>query len=166
MDAPEISVIPKPLHIQVGSGRLMFDASTVVNLSDGHSELGAEGYRLTIDDDGITFLTGTDACRFYAEQLKRHGWPEEAGRPWSHLACGVAVDNAVRAAYREALLAAEQGSGDEPPDPFEPAEAERFARWLAEQRSEPTQTGDGAAANDETRRLRLRRALRRPAGRL
>jgi hexosaminidase len=80
MDAPEISIIPKPLQIEARSGHLMFDASTVVNFSDGHAELGAEGYRITIDDDGITFLTGTDAGLFYAEQTLKQLLPPEALR--------------------------------------------------------------------------------------
>lgn len=80
MDAPEISIIPKPLRIEARSGHLMFDASTVVNFSDGHAELGAEGYRITIDDDGVTFLTGTDAGLFYAEQTLKQLLPPEALR--------------------------------------------------------------------------------------
>jgi hexosaminidase len=80
MDEPEISVIPKPLQIEPGSGRLMFDADTVVHFSDGHPELGPEGYRLRVDEDGITFLVGTEVGQFYAEQTLKQLMPPAALR--------------------------------------------------------------------------------------
>ncbi|ACU76928.1 Beta-N-acetylhexosaminidase [Catenulispora acidiphila DSM 44928] len=80
MDAPKISIIPKPLRIQAGSGRLTFDSATVVNASNGHPELGPEGYTLVIDDDGITFVTGTETGQFYAEQTLKQLLPPDALR--------------------------------------------------------------------------------------
>ena len=80
MDAPEISVIPKPLQVQAGSGQLMYDSSVVINFSNGHEEFGPEGYQLIVDDDGITFLTGTLTGLFYAEQTLKQLLPPAALR--------------------------------------------------------------------------------------
>ena len=60
-------------------------------------------------------------CRDYAERLRAAGWPGEV------LAPSLEPDPVARAAYREALLAAEAGEGAEPPLPGEPG----FEPWLA-----------------------------------
>jgi hexosaminidase len=80
MDAPEFSIIPKPLLTVAGTGRLMFDSTTVVRFSNGHEEFGPEGYHLVVDDTGITFLSGTLAGRFYAEQTMKQLMPPAALR--------------------------------------------------------------------------------------
>lgn len=108
MIAPEISVIPKPLHIQPGSGSLVFDSSTVVNVSRGHTELGPEGYMLTVDDDGVTFLVGGDTGLFHAEQTLKQLLPPDALRtdagdkawPLPH----VQITDAPRFRWRGAML--------------------------------------------------------------
>ncbi|MDX6621482.1 MAG: hypothetical protein QOK36_3868, partial [Gaiellales bacterium] len=48
------------------------------------------------------------------------------------LACGLIRDNVVREVYREALVFGTARGDPEPPDPYEPAEADAFRAWLAE----------------------------------
>ena len=78
MDAPEIAIIPKPLHIAQGTGEFLFSSETPVTLLDGVPELGPEGYRLTVTGTGVVFEAGTPAAVCYAEQTLRQLLP-----PWA-----------------------------------------------------------------------------------
>jgi hypothetical protein len=64
----------------------------------------------------------------YAGRLRAHGWPQPPSARWSTLPGGLRLDPVARAAYRDALLAAEAGDGEEPPDPFGPPGA--LVAWL------------------------------------
>ena len=74
-------------------------------------------------------------CRDYAASVQEEGWPVAEGYGWGSLTRDLPVDAAMRAAYREALMAAEAGVGAVPPDPFAPGELDAFLAWL---RSPPT----------------------------
>ena len=75
-------------------------------------------------------------CAEYARLLLEAGYEEASATTWRFgaLADGTPIDWAMRRAYREALVAAEAGSGDaEPPNPF--AHGDRaFTDWLGEPR--------------------------------
>jgi hypothetical protein len=60
-------------------------------------------------------------CREYAQRLRAAGWPAAP-------AFAAAPDPVMRDVYRRALLAAEAGTAEPPPDPGAPA----FTAWLAE----------------------------------
>lgn len=66
----------------------------------------------------------------YAERLRAEGWPAAPTERWSAFANGTPVDDASRAIFREADLAAANGAGPPPPDPFAPGDA--FVAWLHE----------------------------------
>ena len=80
MDAPEISIIPKPFHVQVGTGQLMFGSDVVVDLQEGRPELGPDGYRLTVTDEGVTFQISSPTGLFHAEQTLKQLLPPGALR--------------------------------------------------------------------------------------
>lgn len=66
--------------------------------------------------------------RAYAERLVARGWPAAPARRWESFSDGTPVDGASRAVFRQALLAAERGDGEPPPDPF--AAGGAMVRWL------------------------------------
>jgi hypothetical protein len=78
-------------------------------------------------------------CRDYAARLLAAGYDEHRATPspYAHLPDGTPVDDLMRAAYREALLAAEAAGADEPPNPFAGAPSADFRAWLVE----PSPTG-------------------------
>ena len=71
-------------------------------------------------------------CQDYREALLRAGIATDAGRhySWGTMASGIEFSEPMRRLYRTALLAAEQGSGPEPPDPFDTARPAAFLAWL------------------------------------
>jgi len=71
-------------------------------------------------------------CREYAQRLLAAGHRDCVGLPYgfANTAHGLPFDRRMRRLYREALLAAERGTGAEPPNPLDPAEAEAFIEWL------------------------------------
>ena len=71
-------------------------------------------------------------CREYADRLLAAAYVDCATIPYgfSRTAHGVPFDRRMRRIYREALLAAGRGEGDDPPDPLDPAESEAFMAWL------------------------------------
>jgi hypothetical protein len=73
-------------------------------------------------------------CADYARRLRAAGYAAVSATPYGYerLLDGMRVDAPMRHAYRAALLAAESGHGAEPPNPFEPEEAEAFVAWLGE----------------------------------
>lgn len=108
MDAPDTSVIPKPLFMERGAGRFLFGPHTPVTLRNGLPELGPEGYRLTVDDSGVTFEADTPASVFYAEQTLRQLLPpaalREAGGPDTWPLPHVQIIDAPRFRWRGVLL--------------------------------------------------------------
>jgi hexosaminidase len=108
MDAPEISVIPKPQHIQPGAGVFPFNSETPVALRDGSPDLGPEGYRLTVDATGVTVEADGDAGVFYAEQTLRQLLPpgslREAGVSGTFPLPHVQITDAPRFRWRGVLL--------------------------------------------------------------
>jgi hypothetical protein len=75
-------------------------------------------------------------CAEYARLLLDAGYDGAMGTPWrfGSLPDGAPIDWAMRAAYREGLIAAEAGSGGpEPPNPFADGAA-AFTAWLGEPR--------------------------------
>ena len=78
-------------------------------------------------------------CSDYRAALQQAGVggdvPQHYG--WSTLACGLAFTDGMRRLYRAALIAAEQGSGPEPPDPFDETQPGAFLAWL----NSPDETG-------------------------
>jgi hypothetical protein len=73
-------------------------------------------------------------CADYARRLRAAGYAAVSATPYGYgrLLDGTPVDAPMRHAYRAALLSAEAGRGEEPPNPFEPHEAEAFVAWLGE----------------------------------
>ena len=71
-------------------------------------------------------------CADYRAALQQAGIGADAARRygWGTLACGLEFTDAMRRLYRTALIAAEQGSGPEPPDPFDEARPDAFIAWL------------------------------------
>jgi|GEM_PF-205095 len=71
-------------------------------------------------------------CQDYREALLQAGIGTDAGRrySWDMLACGIEFSEPMRRLYRTALLAAEQGAGPEPPDPFDQSRPGAFLAWL------------------------------------
>ncbi|NUP51672.1 MAG: family 20 glycosylhydrolase [Catenulispora sp.] len=108
MDAPEISIIPKPLRIERGGGEFQFSSDTPVALRDGSPELGPEGYRLTVDDSGVTFEADSPAAVFYAEQTLRQLLPpvalRESGATGPFPLPHVQITDAPRFRWRGVLL--------------------------------------------------------------
>ena len=51
---------------------------------------------------------------------------------WDRLPSGLAVDSPTRLVYREVMVAARRDEGEDPPDPFDPAEYPRFVEFLNE----------------------------------
>jgi hypothetical protein len=70
-------------------------------------------------------------CEAYATALRAagHDDAQRAAYGYSELDDGVPIDGAMRAVYRDALLAAERAAAPAPPNPF--ADAAGFRRWLA-----------------------------------
>jgi glycosyltransferase involved in cell wall biosynthesis/2-polyprenyl-3-methyl-5-hydroxy-6-metoxy-1,4-benzoquinol methylase len=71
-------------------------------------------------------------CSDYREALQQAGISAGALERygWGTLACGLEFTEGMRRLYRGALLAAEQGRGPEPPDPFDDAQPGAFVAWL------------------------------------
>jgi hypothetical protein len=65
-------------------------------------------------------------CRDYAKALRGAGWPAAGPWRWDVLPGGIAVDEAMRSVYRDALLS----DADEPPDPFDAHDPDAFRGWL------------------------------------
>jgi len=73
-------------------------------------------------------------CSRYATKLLEAGHLEASAAPYryGYTAHGAPLDTRARQIYREALEANETGAArTRLPDPFDPADAEAFARWLA-----------------------------------
>ena len=70
----------------------------------------------------------------YARVLIAAGHDEATARPyrWRRLPGGLALDRAIRAAYRDACREARLGRGAPPPDPFVPGGFEAFVGFLNE----------------------------------
>jgi hypothetical protein len=75
----------------------------------------------------------TRVCRDYAERLLAAGYDHDRPRPFGYasLPSGQPIDPVMRETYREALLAAEAGDGEEPPNPFVSSTSAAFMSWLA-----------------------------------
>lgn len=75
-------------------------------------------------------------CDEYADRLIDNGFPmdpsEEPEYGLSRLGNSLPLDRYVRAAYRHAVLRADAGMGEYPPDPFDPKLAKEVTRWLNE----------------------------------
>ena len=71
-------------------------------------------------------------CQDYASDLERAGLDVGARAPygWSRIACGLDMTTRMRRLYRTAVMAAEQGSRPEPPDPFDDTNPDAFLGWL------------------------------------
>jgi glycosyltransferase involved in cell wall biosynthesis/SAM-dependent methyltransferase len=71
-------------------------------------------------------------CREYADEVLAAGHRHCASLPYGFgtAANGVRLDRRMRRMYREGLLAAEDGAGALPPDPFDPVQADAFIDWL------------------------------------
>jgi glycosyltransferase involved in cell wall biosynthesis/SAM-dependent methyltransferase len=74
----------------------------------------------------------TELCREYGDRLLERGYALSIEQPYGFdaLPSGMRVDRRMRRLYREALLAAEEGQGVEPPNPF--IDPEAFVSWLRE----------------------------------
>jgi hypothetical protein len=74
-------------------------------------------------------------CNRYAAKLLQAGHLEASAAPYpyGYTALGAPLDARARRIYREALEADEPGDSDaQLPDPFDPADAEAFSRWLTD----------------------------------
>lgn len=74
------------------------------------------------------------ACRRWIRRLEEAGRPADREIPYRYAATagGIVLDRHARRAYRAALLAAEAGGGEEPPNPFDPDGGAAFDAWLFE----------------------------------
>ena len=70
-------------------------------------------------------------CDEYRSMLLESGYERHRAIPYgyAHTAGGSELDDATRAAYREALIDSDERGGDPPPDPFDPTSADVFDRW-------------------------------------
>jgi glycosyltransferase involved in cell wall biosynthesis/SAM-dependent methyltransferase len=75
-----------------------------------------------------------EICREHADRLRRHGQSVTGYLSYGldRLACGLLRDNVVREVYREAVVFGSARGDPEPPDPYDPADADAFRAWLAE----------------------------------
>jgi glycosyltransferase involved in cell wall biosynthesis/2-polyprenyl-3-methyl-5-hydroxy-6-metoxy-1,4-benzoquinol methylase len=71
-------------------------------------------------------------CADYRAALQQAGSGADAPPRygWGTMACGLAFTDGMRRLYRSALIAAEQGGGPEPPNPFDEAQPDAFVAWL------------------------------------
>jgi glycosyltransferase involved in cell wall biosynthesis/2-polyprenyl-3-methyl-5-hydroxy-6-metoxy-1,4-benzoquinol methylase len=71
-------------------------------------------------------------CADYRAALRQAGLGAAAPAryAWGTLACGLEFTDGMRRLYRNALLAAENGGGPEPPDPFDETDPGAFLAWL------------------------------------
>jgi glycosyltransferase involved in cell wall biosynthesis len=71
-------------------------------------------------------------CDDYAAALDRAGFNLSSQRPygWDVSTDGLAMTGRIRRLYWSALIAAEGGAIQEPPDPFDPARPGAFTAWL------------------------------------
>jgi hypothetical protein len=71
-------------------------------------------------------------CLEYADHLLGAGYRRCASVRYgfANTAGGVPLDRRMRRLYREGLLAAERGAGEEPPSPLDPAGARAFLPWI------------------------------------
>ncbi len=78
-------------------------------------------------------------CRDYAASLMDKGYADWSSKPyqWDVLADGTRIDRTLRRFYRIALVAAEDGAGSQPPDPFDPADSPAFRGWCGAIRAKP-----------------------------
>jgi hypothetical protein len=76
----------------------------------------------------------TRMCEEYAARLLAEGYGRHRSTPSAYdaLPDGTPIDDVMREAYREALLAVESNGYDEPPNPFAGSTSADFRRWLAE----------------------------------
>ncbi len=81
-----VPLIPLPAKVAWGDGHLLIpDAgappSSAVSISSGAEELGDEGYKLDISQDGIQIVAAGDAGVFYAKQTLAQlgGAPDQVG---------------------------------------------------------------------------------------
>jgi glycosyltransferase involved in cell wall biosynthesis/SAM-dependent methyltransferase len=70
----------------------------------------------------------------YTQKLFEAGYRESSKQPYAldALPSGLPLDRRIRRLYREALLAAENDGGAEPPDPYAAETSEAFVEWLRE----------------------------------
>jgi glycosyltransferase involved in cell wall biosynthesis/SAM-dependent methyltransferase len=72
-------------------------------------------------------------CSEYADLLREAGFADVAPLPYRYDSIGgMRLDHRMRRLYREALIAAEEDGGAEPPNPFESGEEQAFVEWLRE----------------------------------
>ena len=73
-------------------------------------------------------------CDEYDADLLANGYGQDGSTEYAfgQLANGLKLDRFMRRLYREAVLAAERNGTALPPNPLEPANAERFLAWLTE----------------------------------
>jgi hypothetical protein len=71
-------------------------------------------------------------CRGYSERLLAAGYRDAIRTPygWGTAASGLRLTNRLRRLYRDALVRSEHTGSPSPPDPFDPGQANDFARWL------------------------------------
>ncbi len=87
-------------------------------------------------------------CNGYAERLVGAGWRDARRTPygWDVSATGPRLTHRLRRLYREALLASERSGGPDLPDPFDPAQASDFERWLEDPATQRPLTPEERAA--------------------
>jgi glycosyltransferase involved in cell wall biosynthesis len=71
-------------------------------------------------------------CREYRDRLYAAGFDPAGGRSygWSTAASGVLMTTRIRRIFRQAVIAADRGDRDYPPDPFDRTNPDEFINWL------------------------------------
>ena len=77
---PTPALIPQPRQLHVFPGTFRFGGESDIR-SELDPKLGAEGYMLTIDGNGVAISAGDDAGLFYARQTLRQLLPPDSAGP-------------------------------------------------------------------------------------
>jgi hypothetical protein len=76
-----------------------------------------------------------ELCDDYRRRLFAEGFTDQHDSPFglALLSDGSPIYHSLRALFREAVIAADAGDGDYPPDPFDVSCSDRFGSWVVEQ---------------------------------
>jgi hexosaminidase len=74
------AVVPRPAEVVVGAGETVLSPGFPVATSLAAQELGREGYRLTVDADGVRIEAADEAGIFYGRQTLRQLLPPSSFR--------------------------------------------------------------------------------------
>jgi hexosaminidase len=80
MDSQQIAIVPRPDQVVAGAGELVLSPGFPVAASLTAPELGPEGYRLTVDADGVRVEAADEAGLFYGRETLKQLLPPDVYR--------------------------------------------------------------------------------------